>query len=83
MKEEEAKTKWCPMACSRVLNYSDARGDKKVSLMEAENGFTTLMCLASGCMAWVWRVSPEQARKQSGMSAKYQQDEDGHCGLAK
>lgn len=53
--------------------------------METDNEWTK--CRGSGCMAWRWDISPEQAKQRvldlerSGAS-KYPDFPMGHCGLA-
>lgn len=68
MTEDEAKTKWCPMARS-IPAHSDAAGnrwltndDGSLSEFGGNNG-----CLGSACMTWRWD--------------DYERT-DGYCGLA-
>lgn len=71
MKEEEAKTKWCPM----VRNYDTAfdmgsSTNRYEGKIESEH-----KCIASDCMMWVWD-KPIQGHPKD--TEKY-----GHCGLIK
>jgi hypothetical protein len=68
MTEDEAKTKWCPMA--REVG-------EKISNNRHGFGFAHTMCIASACMMWSWNERhymddvPPKTPKQ------------GRCGLAK
>ena len=58
MTEEEAKTKWCPMARTVYMegtNASNANRDEDGCATHAD------MCLASGCM--MWRVTSLVTRR--------------------
>jgi len=49
MTEDEAKTKWCPMA----RNFAtDQNGNHGVGNRDADGPMAISNCLASGCMAW-------------------------------
>lgn len=72
MTEEEAKTKWCPMArvalngCNQyVAGNWDSRG---ISEVEQHDYFK---CIGSGCMMW----RPHGPKESLA-------GEHGHCGLA-
>jgi len=69
MKEEEAKTKWCPMARLSIMNQSiDSVGERE-------------LCIASGCMMWTWDTAENKAHSETeGFNPD---DYQGHCGLAK
>jgi len=88
MKEEIAKTKWCPMAKqvavdrdNEVLNSAAynkcARlgGDKRVF---EPNG---TKCIGSDCMMWRWSITKEV--EQNGEKITYVSETHGYCGLAK
>lgn len=74
MTEEEAKTKWCPMAKGgRAVS-----ADEFAVLIEAAHKVRNAAgnhCIGSACMAWRWHDPNNllhDARKQEG----------GYCGLA-
>jgi hypothetical protein len=84
MTEEEAKTKWCPMA--RGVNES---GGNRIAYGSAGDGpveddYTTeaamkYPCIGSACMAWRWdSVGMEYEHAGYGGKARGK----GHCGLA-
>ena len=67
MTEDEAKTKWCPMA------RSVGNGENRTPFGAAD---ASCLCLASGCMAWRWaRWDGEKAKNLDGKHT-------GSCGLA-
>lgn len=74
MTEEEAKTKWCPMARTRL---SDGIGGNRMDEATASGdpiGSVPLygtFCIGSACMAW--RIS----------SGALCSDPEGYCGLAR
>lgn len=55
MTDEEAKTRWCPFASSRILTYRNRTG-VNVTVIAADNETeqVNIYCLGSGCMAWRW-----------------------------
>jgi len=74
--EEEAKTKWCPMArVSGVIKDGSlsAIANRDISLLVPTNSFdpaTDLTkCIASGCMMWWIPATPLNENR-------------GYCGLA-
>jgi hypothetical protein len=69
MTEDEAKTKWCPMARS-----GDSRGFNKNRNGEG-GSLKSSHCIGSECMAWRV-ICPGQAVDQQGRPA-------GECGLTK
>jgi len=57
--EEEAKTKWCPMAQVMIMPHGDkisAVSNRDISLMVPTNSFDPATditkCIASACMMW-------------------------------
>lgn len=81
MREEEAKTKWCPHA--RVASDHAYCG----SYNRVNNGSTAgtigtpsigAKCIGSACMMWRWKMvrDPVHGVAQGKSSV------DGHCGLA-
>ncbi len=81
MTEDEAKTKFCPVAvASSIQRYSDAtlEGDLAPSnRIYDEISKKTIpapgcKCIGSKCMAWRWERTPNSAIKRK----------DGFCGLA-
>lgn len=75
--EDEAKTKWCPMA-RVILDYSvqpDTQAVASANRGEADETdqiFTGSRCIGSGCMMWRSEVGPA-SRRATGR---------GFCGLA-
>ena len=67
MTEEQANTKWCPMA-QIALNSLPS------------GGVSEQKCCTSECMMWRWKVTPEEAVYQN-RSVGGNIVEDGHCGL--
>lgn len=66
MTEEEAKTKWCPMA--RILFTTPDGGYAVGNLFKHSTGMMeATMCLGSGCMLWREHPDPQMG---------------GYCGLA-
>jgi len=81
MTEDEAKTKWCPMAREYVINATAA----DVGQSETNMPYGDITCIASECMAWQWIVTPEEAEKRGRVGMTYQPNEKtagGYCGLA-
>ena len=68
MTENEAKTKWCPMA--RKLAHSGDDGFVACN-RDADGGLAA--CIASECMWWMWDC------KDLGPASQ----DEGHCGAAK
>lgn len=52
MTEEEAKTKWCPFASSRLLVWQKSQGVQVNKFYSDNTGEPHVNCLASDCMAW-------------------------------
>ena len=78
MTEDEAKTKWCPFAQSRIVAVEIPNGAAITRTFGGENvvfngvssRLPVLTCVGSGCMAWV----------DEGASAEWERT--GRCGLA-
>ena len=79
MKEEEAKTKWCPHARASALEECTMGVTTYNYNRNGNNGEAPedCKCLASGCMAWKWEnyTDNNDPRAVSGT--------EGYCGLAK
>jgi hypothetical protein len=63
--EEQAKSKWCPMARERrnpLIN---------TAINRSLEGYGESLCIASGCMMWVWDTDWDT-----------DEESKGHCGLA-
>jgi len=67
MKEEEAKTKWCPM----IHGNNDSFPNKIARKRNGEN-WERGMCIGSDCMMW----------RDTGATGYYDTDRTGYCGLA-
>ncbi|UKJ74551.1 hypothetical protein [Azospirillum brasilense] len=53
MTEEEARTKWCPMARNAGVTNRDTGSTASVNRNGREHyGVENCSCIASGCMAW-------------------------------
>ena len=86
MTEDEAKTKWCPQ--TRAFVVSGVSYANKPAPDENDDGRMThekTLCVASACMVWRYRESPEFKAKAD---RAYQRDgtvmklNEGFCGLA-
>ncbi len=82
MTEDEAKTKWCPMVHTRYIGTIAQKGQEERAMELSERKERSSKCIASDCMMWQWVTTPADALKQSGLGQKYQQSENGYCGLA-
>ncbi len=73
MTEDEATTKWCPMA--RVMNKTGAGGGNRWDLATTElygaPRPSGCACFASACMMWRWAEKTEPVVLNNG-----------YCGLA-
>jgi len=79
MKEEEAKTKWCPMA--RAMVHAGPNTVAANRFGQGSKDYINCKCIASDCMMWV----PTDNEYDPGVNPA---DEGashpaGHCGLAK
>ena len=90
MREDEAKTKWCPQAAiekslrlhsltvcqiSSPSNKSMLADFKELALNDYQK------CIASDCMMWRWKISPTRAAEiNARVSASAVND--GYCGIA-
>ena len=72
MNEDEARTKWCPMA----IYIRFATAEERPS---AHNHRVGSECIASDCMMWRWEKGT--AIVDGGLQADVQLD-IGYCGLA-
>jgi len=74
--EEEAKTKWCPMA--RVVTYdalaSEFDAGTPVGMCAANRSIGKISadakCIGSACMAWQWGMPPARKRGVCGLAVK-------------
>lgn len=76
MTEDEAKTKWCPVARVALPNGSACNRDFETpNLQESHPSFiAATRCIGSACMAWQYDLTREEA--SNGYPAA-----SGHCGL--
>jgi len=72
MKEEEAKTKWCPM----VRFHKGMDGDVYCSRPTGTATDDSALCIASDCMMWQWD-NMDNVRKLGAANC------NGDCGLKK
>lgn len=52
--EEEAKTKWCPMVRTHIVNVKDYYGDTTAAGSAVNKCTKRSVCIASACMMWRW-----------------------------
>ena len=95
MKEEEAKTKWCPhtrmvfgydKGTTQPFNRFMCEDTKEVNKMQdAMNGTSGTKCVGSNCMMWVWDYTQEQIdfRHEQTNDKREKSSPIGHCGLVK
>jgi hypothetical protein len=72
MTEEEAKTKWCPMARYLAIFRNGSGSIDSIAAYNRgldDSGLNKSQCIASDCMMWRLRRFRED-------------DADGYCGLA-
>jgi hypothetical protein len=74
MTEDEAKTKWCPMA--RII-------DSDGSYNRESDGFvpSNVFCLASACMMWSWTLSAGYLKAHPDDPFYKDRLPEGDCGL--
>ncbi len=69
MTEQEARTKWCPMA--RVSTYSVGNpAESAANRTDEGTPYPASRCIASDCMMWRWEEDHTYTGKH-----------DGSCGL--
>lgn len=79
MKEEEAKTKWCPKSIASALEECTMGVTTYTYNRDGTGGIPDeCKCIASDCMVWVWE-DPSGKRRDNTMLDK---SNYGHCGLA-
>ena len=74
MTEEEAKTKWCPMA-----RTSQGLGANGFNRIDEGKPSKDSFCMASDCMMW----REQLIRIENTKSELIRIEEHGYCGLAK
>lgn len=77
MKEEKAKTKWCPMVRVADCGAENASAVNRLHQQEAP----TTQCLASDCMMWV--ATDNECEPVNSTSASTVSKPAGYCGLAR
>lgn len=83
MTEDEAKTKWCPMA--RVSSDSDSAWNR-VGRFSLDGSHP--LCIGSACMMWRWAVETQYFPKENpdgSVEMNWIRDHSktyGYCGLA-
>lgn len=73
MNEDEAKTKWCPLALNNACTRNAP--DNPLGEPVIPDG---AKCIASDCMMWRWDIAPARA-EHIGLDV---QPPTGYCGLA-
>ena len=86
MKEEEARTKWCPMV--RVNSVENQTPHNRVALPDNTiRPAMTSLCIASECMLWRWKkekYTPKGGDPLANDKWKPERNTDeGWCGLVK
>ena len=85
MTEEEAKTKWCPFAASRITKRH-IFGTGRVWKNDDDGVYASVRCIGSACMAWRWDTryfEDRETGKAYGTNAPERfMVEPGFCGLA-
>ena len=81
--EEEAKTKWCPMARYGELHGPEqgaaaAFNYNRTDVPNAPPIPNTCRCIASECMAWKWETAGEDMGRQHNNPGA---ERHGYCGL--
>ena len=82
--EEEAKTKWCPLARIAAIGSAGSVSANRVS--DGKNIDTSRsLCIASECMAWCWdnrKVGHDPEYAGIAAAIKFTKDNPlrGHCG---
>lgn len=76
--ENEAKTKWCPMARNVTTT------DNAAAATNRDNGEPDpwSRCLGSGCMMWRWKLQAHYANAGAHVSGFSPSTTEGYCGLA-
>jgi hypothetical protein len=75
MTEQEAKTKWCPMARCKIDH--DCADTIAVNRWSDGAMIRGSLCVASDCMMWRWEVPEGKATNKN--EEKW---DSGYCGLA-
>ena len=73
MTEEDARTKWCPMA-RMAASGNPEPGNIAVNRWSQDSHEQDPRCIASDCAMWRWRIEP-QSEEEKGVLP-------GFCGLA-
>jgi hypothetical protein len=79
MKEEEAKTKWCPMA-RVVVNAQGFGAGNRFDDSVPNPEFMQSRCIASDCMMWC-EYKDKYAGLANGSNITIESPEGGYCGL--
>ena len=74
--EDEARTKWCPMA--RVRDGDAGSYNRWITVRDDHGCRETAWCIASACMAWRWHAE----RQEGFIPAGWDDPEPtrGYCG---
>ena len=79
MTEQEAKTKWCPMARTVSDTRNHATANRLVD-RGPSNADSDCMCLVSDCMMWRWDDKTVLSEGHFG-TYTIKDYTHGHCGL--
>jgi hypothetical protein len=82
MTEQEAKTKWCPFALSRVIPWVVEGGIKNKIFAGPTAPEPMPLCVGSACMAWREIVKDREAPSPAPLGVREKYSAGGYCGLA-
>ena len=74
MTEDEARTKWCPMARVQIAESKGSNCNRVTTFpLDEHQSAAVGMCIASNCMLWV--------KERDRWYNLQERSEHGHCGL--
>jgi len=86
MREEEAKTKWCPHVRLAQVENGEVRGFfnrwfGRYNSSEFSPTKEVCNCITSDCMMWAWDNTAVENPKTNKYEALPDNAKTGHCGL--